>query len=213
MRRRCVQIIWVKWTKAILVLLGTAAMGSLLASAQTDVSASVYGTFNNGTRGNGTIQNTPNSGGGMIGVRHVFNPLVGLEVDFGINPSKQSLSPDTATCGFRCGNQPLNVSATAIAASADYVVSAKFGNLRPFGLVGLGFVFTNTSGTEIGLNSLSRPAYLGGGGTDVDLTPHVGLRVQYRVNVYKAPDVDRGYSPTGAYVYTQEPMVGAFFRF
>ena len=207
------QINWVKWMKAILVLVGTAALGSLLASAQTDVSASVYGTFNNGTRGNGTIQSSPNSGGGMIGVRHVFNPLVGVEVNLAINPSKQSLSPDTTSCGFRCGNQPLDVHATAIEAAANYVVSAKFGNLRPFGLAGVGFVFTNTTGTQIGLNSLSRPAFIGGGGTDVDLTPHVGLRVQYRVSVYKAPDVDRGYSPTGAFLYTQEPMVGAFFRF
>ena len=207
------QIDRVKWMKAILALMGTAAMGSLLASAQTDISANVYGTFNNGTRGNGTIQSSPNSGGGMIGVRHVFSPLVGVEMNFGINPFKQALSPDTATCGFRCGNQPIKVNATAIAASANYVVSGKFGNLRPFGLVGLGFVFTNTTGTQIGLNSLSRPAFIGGGGTDVDLTPRVGLRVQYRVSVFKAPDVDRGYSPTGGYIYTQEPMVGAFFRF
>lgn len=170
-------------------------------------------TFNNGTRGNGTIQSSSNSGGGMIGVRHIFSPLVGVEVNFAINPSKQMLSTDTATCGFRCGNQPLNVSATAIEGAANYVVSGKFGKLRPFALAGLGFVFTNATGAVIGLNSLSRPAFIGGGGTDLDLTSRFGLRVQYRVSVYKAPDVDRGYSPTGGYVYTQEPMVGAFFRF
>jgi opacity protein-like surface antigen len=199
--------------KAVFVLIGTVMLGGLMASAQTDISASVYGTLNNSTSGNGTIQSSPDSGGGMIGVRHIFNPLVGLEFNFSLNPSKQSLAPDTSSCGFRCSNQPITVTATASEFTANYVVSAKFGNLRPFALAGLGFVFTDSTGTEIGLNSLSRPVWVGGGGADWNLAPRVGLRVQYRVSVYKAPDVDRGYSPTGDYVYAQQPMIGAFFRF
>jgi opacity protein-like surface antigen len=188
-------------------------VGSILASAQTDVSASVYGTINNGTQGNGTIQSSTDSGGGMLGVRHIFNPFVGLEADFGINPSNQALSPNPSSCGFRCGNQPISLSATAIQFDVNYVVSGKFGILRPFALAGIGFIFTDTTSPDIGLNSLSRPVYVGGGGADVSLTQRLGLRVQYRVNTYKAPDVDRGYSPTGSYVYSQQPMVGAFFRF
>jgi opacity protein-like surface antigen len=203
----------INWMKAVFVLIGTVMLGSLMASAQTDISASVYGTFNNSTTGNGTIQSSPNSGGGMIGVRHIFNPLVGVEFNFSLNPSKQSLAPDTSSCGFRCSNQPITASGTASEFTGNYVVSAKFANLRPFGFAGLGFVFTNPTGTEIGLNSLSRPVWVGGGGADLNLAARIGLRVQYRINVYKAPDVDRGYSPTGAYVYTQEPMIGAFFRF
>jgi opacity protein-like surface antigen len=201
------------WKQAAFLLIGMVALAGTTAQAQTDISASVFGTFNNTTTGNGTIQSSPESGGGMIGARHIFNPLVGFELNFGISGSKQSLAPEASSCGFRCSNQPITVSGTASEFTADYVVSAKFGGLRPFALAGLGFVFTNPTGTTIGLNSLSRPAWVGGGGADWNFAPRVGLRLQYRALFYKAPDVDRGYSPTGVYLRSQEPMIGAFFRF
>jgi opacity protein-like surface antigen len=199
--------------QAAFLLIAIVALAAIAADAQTDVSVSALGTFNGGTSGNGTVQSSPNSGGGMVGLRHVFNPLVGLEFNFAVEGSKQSLAPEAESCGFRCSNPPITVSGTGLEFTANYVVSAKYRNLRPFAEAGLGFLFTNPTGSIIGLNSLSRPVWVGGGGADWDFASRLGLRLQYRVSFYKAPDVYLGYSPTGAYALTQEPIIGVFYRF
>jgi opacity protein-like surface antigen len=199
--------------QAAFLLFVMAALAGTTAHAQTDVSVSALGEFNNSTSGNGTVQSSPNSGGGMVGVRHVFNPLVGLEFNFAVEGSKQSLAPEAGSCGFRCNNPPITVNGTGIEFTANYVVSGRFRNLRPFAEAGLGFRFTNPTGSIIGLNSLSRPVWVGAGGADWNFTSRLGVRLQYRVDFYKAPDVYLGYSPTGAFAVTQEPMIGVFYRF
>jgi len=45
------------------------------------------------------------------------------------------------------------------------------------------------------------------------LIPHLGLRFQYRGNLYKAPDLSRLYASTNAFTHTAESMIGAYFRF
>jgi opacity protein-like surface antigen len=200
------------WKQAAFLLIGTVAL-TAAASAQTDLSFSGLGTMSSSTTGNGTKQGSPDEGGGMVGLRHVFSPLLGFEGNLAVNGSNQSLAPVAGACGTRCNNQPASIHATGIEFTVDYVASANFGKLRPFALVGLGFVYTTPGGSQIGLNSLSRGVYVGGGGADWSVAPHVGLRVQYRANFFKAPDVYRGFSPTGAFVNMQEPMAGVFFRF
>ena len=190
----------------MIVLTGTGA------HAQTDISASVFGAFNNSTSGNGSAQSSANSGGGMIGLRHIIKPLLGFEANFAVSGASQSLAPIQGSCGDRCENPPLHVSADALEFTVNYVASAKVGRLEPFGTAGLGFTFFDASGSVPGLNSLSRPTWVGGGGADWNLTSRVGLRLQYRVNFYKAPDVALGYAQTGAFVHAQEPLVGIFFR-
>lgn len=200
------------WKQAVFLMIGTITLTGAGAHAQTDISASVFGALNNSSSGNGATQSSANSGGGMIGLRHIFKPLLGVEANFAVSGAGQSLAPVQGSCGDRCQNPPLHVSTDALEFSVNYVASAKLGRLEPFGTAGLGFTFFNASGSEPGLNSLSRPTWVGGGGTDLNLTSRVGLRLQYRVNFYKAPDVALGYAQTGAFVHTQEPMVGIFFR-
>lgn len=43
--------------------------------------------------------------------------------------------------------------------------------------------------------------------------PLIGLRFQYRVNLYRAPNLTRLYTSVGAFTHTAEPMIGAYFRF
>jgi hypothetical protein len=45
------------------------------------------------------------------------------------------------------------------------------------------------------------------------LIPHIGLRFQYRGNLYKTPDVSRLYTSTNAFTHTAEPVLGAYFSF
>jgi len=52
-----------------------------------------------------------------------------------------------------------------------------------------------------------------GAGLDWGVLPHLGLRFQYRGNLYKAPDLTKLYTSTNRFTHTAQPMIGAYFRF
>lgn len=195
----------------VIAIAMAAASGSC--QAQTDLGASFYRTFTQSSTGNGTMQAPSNAFGGMVELRHISSPFIGYEISYGYNRANQSLSPDTANCGYFCANPPYAVTATASDISLNWVPSPKFGNLRPFGLVGVGFFITAPTSSLYDLNTIVRLAFLVGGGVDWDVASHLGLRVQFRDNFYKAPDVAGIYPPTGAFTQSAEPMAGAYYRF
>jgi hypothetical protein len=51
-----------------------------------------------------------------------------------------------------------------------------------------------------------------GGGLDWGLLPHLGLRFQYRGNVYSAPALTTVFTSSGAFVHTAEPVVGIYLK-
>jgi len=108
---------------------------------------------------------------------------------------------------------PQPVSANAHEFTGDWVVSVKVANLRPFALAGLGVLLNEPSGTQADTTSSTKAVYVYGAGLDWGLIPHLGLRLQYRGNLYKAPDLTRLYTSTNAFTHTAEPMIGAYFRF
>ena len=57
-----------------------------------------------------------------------------------------------------------------------------------------------------------KPIYVYGAGLDWGLIPHIGLRFQYRGNLYSAPNVTKLFSSTDTFTHTAEPMVGIYFR-
>ena len=65
----------------------------------------------------------------------------------------------------------------------------------------------NANNTEV------KPVFVYGAGLDWALVPHLGLRFQYRGNLYEAPDLTKIYTSTSAFTHTAEPMIGAFVRF
>ena len=66
----------------------------------------------------------------------------------------------------------------------------------------------------IGANaSVTKPVFVYGAGLDWGLVPHLGLRFQYRGNLYKAPDLTTVYTSTGAFMHSSEPTLGVYFRF
>jgi opacity protein-like surface antigen len=69
-----------------------------------------------------------------------------------------------------------------------------------------------TSG-QVGSTSDTKAVYLYGAGLDWGVFPHIGLRFQYRGNLYKAPDLTALFTSTNAFTHTSEPMIGAYFRF
>ncbi len=181
--------------------------------SQTDIGASFYEALTSATSGNGTQQTPSNAPGGMIELRHIANPLVGYEMTFSFNPADQAYVPKAGACGLACANPPTKISGNAAEVAIDYVASYKVGNLRPFVVGGIGFFIAIPGATPFGNNTSIRPAYVYGGGVDYSFSSHLGIRAQFRGNMYKAPQTSAIYPATGVFTQSLEPMGGLFYRF
>lgn len=209
MRRTCMRSLLLSAGLAIFIAMPAA-------NAQTDVALSLYGAFGGTTNGNGTIQSPANSAGGIIELRHISNPIVGYEATYSYNRDNQTYRPaiGVASCpaGVTCG-QPVSVSANGHEISGDWIASVHVAMLRPFALAGVGVLFNQPSGSQTNTNSETKPTFIYGAGIDWAALPHIGLRFQYRGNLYKAPDLTTLYTSTNAFTHTAEPMIGAYLRF
>lgn len=182
------------------------------AHAQTDIALSLYGAFNGTTNGNGTIQSPSNSAGGIIELRHISNPIVGYEGTYSYNRANQTYRSNCA--GVTCTSiAPVTVSANAHELTGDWIASVHIAMLRPFALAGVGLLFNQPSGSQTNTNSETKPTFVYGAGLDWAVFPHIGLRFQYRGNLYKAPDLTKLYTSTNAFTHTAEPTIGAYLRF
>jgi opacity protein-like surface antigen len=199
------------------------------------------GITNNNTTAYGVTQSSSDAAGGLLEVRHIAKPWFGYEGTYSINRANQSYSSSTyAVCGVcNITTSWTPVSANMHEVTGAWVASLKFRNLRPFALAGGGILFdvpssgqattstlitgcgTGNPGCVVGTvttsstptNSATKPVFVYGAGVDWKLLPHVGLRLQYRGNLYKAPNLTALYTSTGALLHTAEPMIGAYFRF
>ncbi len=59
----------------------------------------------------------------------------------------------------------------------------------------------------------TKAVFVYGAGLDWPLIPHIGLRFQYRGNVYKAANLTSAFQSTDSFTHSAEPMAGAYFRF
>jgi len=193
-----------------LFLFAIVACGGLAASAQTSVGLSLYGAFSGATSGNGVQQSPSNSAGGLFELRHISNPIVGWEATYSYNRANQTYTV-CGTVNPLCQKQ--SISADAHEVTADWTPSVHISNLRPFGVLGVGLLLNEPAGGQSNTTSSDQAVYVYGAGLDWGLLPHLGLRFQYRGNLYKAPDVTRLYTSTDAFTHTAEPMIGAYFSF
>ena len=207
---------------AAILAVAFGALGIVSAGAQakevkslskTDVALSIYGTWSEKTTGDNVMQSPSNAAGGIFEVRHISNPIVGFEGTYSFNRANQVYSP-TVTCGLPCGPiTPATVSADAHEVTGDWIASLKITNLRPFALAGAGILFNQPASGQANSTSSNKPVFVYGAGLDWGLLPHIGLRLQYRGNLYKAPDLTTHYTSSGAFTHTSEPMIGAYLQF
>jgi opacity protein-like surface antigen len=199
--------------QAFLFLIGLCMLGaSASAWAQTDVALSLYGAFSGRTNGNGTIESPANSAGGIIELRHISNPLVGYEATYSYNRGNETYKPDCS--GTTCtAITTQSVKAAAHEVTADWLVSVHAANLRPFALGGVGVLFNQPDSNQSGTSSSTKGLFVYGAGLDWGVLPHLGLRFQYRGNLYKAPNLTKLYTSTDRFTHTAQPMIGAYFRF
>jgi opacity protein-like surface antigen len=194
-----------------------AQAGEISGLAKTDVSLSVYGAFSGTTTGDGVQQSPSNSAGGIVEVRRISNPIVGFEGTYSFNRANQVYSPQffalpCPTGVASCSPTPATVSADAHEVTGDWIASLKIANLRPFALAGGGILFNQPSSGQTDTTSSTKPVFVYGAGLDWGFLPHIGLRLQYRGNLYKAPDLTTLYGSTGAFTHTAEPMIGIYLR-
>lgn len=185
-----------------------------VASAQTSVALSAYGAFSGTTNANGYTESPANSAGGIVELRHIANPVLGFEGTYSFNRANQVYDP-SITCGIPCGNiSATTVKADAHEVTADWVPSIGIAKVRPFGVLGVGALFNvpQSGQTSLSTQTSTRAVYVYGAGLDWGLVPHFGLRLQYRGNLYKAPDVTSLFTSADKFTHTAEPMIGLYFR-
>lgn len=208
------------------------ALAAGTAQAQTDVGLSLYGAFNQSTSGNNTRQSPANQAGGLLEVRRIRNPLVGYEVTYAYNRDNQGYTNINRVCpGSSCTLSWDAISANAHEVTADWIVSLKVPVVRPFVLAGGGVLVNVPSGgtttiqtcstvnntcqqtsVDAATSTSTKGVFVYGGGVDWTVVPHIGLRFQYRGNLYKAPDLANAFRSTDAFTHTAQPMIGVFFR-
>jgi opacity protein-like surface antigen len=209
--------------------------------AQTDVSASVYGAFSSSTTANDTLESPSNQAGAQFALRHIWNPLAGVEATYSYNRANQaytsSFTPPCQVGGIGlCGPTTTTaaIPANAHETTGDWVASLKLANLRPFALAGGGVLLNvpatgtvtatqvscaindplcSETTTTITTATQTKAVFVYGAGLDWTALPHLGLRFQYRGNLYKAPDLATVFASTNTFTHNSEPMLGAFFRF
>lgn len=211
------------------------AVASLYASAQTSIALSGYGAFSGTTTANGTQQSPANQAGGIFELRHISNPIFGFEGTYSFNRANQTYTSHPGGCpAFGCSISTETVRSNAHEVTADWTPSVHIANFRPFGVLGVGLlldvpdnsqatVVTTvpnnppcptsgcTSTTTSSTKTSYKPVYVYGAGLDWGLIPHFGLRLQYRGNLYSAPNVTNLFSSTNTFTHTAEPMVGIYF--
>lgn len=210
------------------------ALASLPASAQTSIALSGYGAFGGTTTANGTQQSPANQAGGLFELRHISNPIFGFEGTYSFNRANETYTTEPTGCpAFGCSISTETVRSNAHEVTADWTPSVHIANFRPFGVLGVGLLLdvpsesqatvittnpnpgqsppnTTTSSTSSTKTSY-KPVYVYGAGLDWGLLPHLGLRLQYRGNLYSAPNVTNLFSSTNKFTHTAEPMIGIYF--
>lgn len=198
---------------------------SALVAQKTDVNVNLYGAFPSSASGPRTIftagpppvyfpprsQTADPSLGFRIGVRHIFSPIFGLEMNLGYNRAVQHFKGSPLQTG--------PVYSHAKPFTIDYVATLpkSFFGVKPFVLAGAGFVSYNISSTSsIPARPEKLPAFEYGIGADYHpamFPPFMVMRFQYRGLVEHAPDYLLTYLSTSNYINVAEPQVGLAFKF
>jgi opacity protein-like surface antigen len=181
--------------------------------AQITLGGSFYQAMNSPSAGMGTLQTPANSPGFLFELRYIASPLMGFEFSYGYNPADQLLTPNPGDCRYTCAYAPLELHAKASTIGLNWIFSKKFGALRPFAIAGLGFFVDSTNQSVYVVNTVPRVAVITGGGVDWSVLPKVGIRAQYRDNIYSAPNLSALYPATGKMTYTATPAVGVYYVF
>lgn len=193
--------------------------------SQTDIALSLYGAFTNSTTpGNSDFfrVNPAASAGGLLEFRHISNPLFGWEATYSFRRANEvydELVYVPAVCApSGCPVIPYPtyaVSANAQEFTADWVPSAKIASLRPFAILGTGILMTQPVSGQPGTAGTTQPAFVYGAGLDWGFARHLGVRIQFRGNLYRPPGIapPNNTNHNIGFMHTAEPAIGLYYKF
>jgi hypothetical protein len=187
--------------------------------SRIDVGVLGVGVFNKNSNGLATVNgkpNTPvnlnpsNTAGAVVTLRYTASPWVGFEFNYGYARYNDLFTP--------FGAEPNGgVQQNASEYTFGYVVHAKkqYFGFTPFASGGAGTtVFRPTPGGGLALPEQARATYYASVGAETTvLSPHFGIRAQYRQVFFKAPDFLTNYLTIQQHTTTYEPGFGFFLRF
>jgi hypothetical protein len=187
--------------------------------SRIDLGVLGVGVFNKNSNGFATVNgrantavnlNPSNTAGAVVTLRYTVSPFVVFEFNYGYARYTDLFTP--------FGSQPNGgVQQNASEYTFGYVVHAKkqYFGLTPFASGGAGTtVFRPTPGGGLALPEQARATYYVSVGAETTvLSPHFGVRAQYRQVFFKAPDFETNYLTIQQHTTTYEPGFGFFLRF
>lgn len=184
---------------------------SLAQDSRSQVSASVTGDFSKESDGQGVTQTPSQSAGFLASYRYALNSKSAAELNYGYTRNDQNYF-------FTNPLGASNIQSNVHEVTGAYVFTPlKSARLSPFVLAGGGaliFSPTNTfSNSLFAAETQARGAFLYGAGVDYRLFGGVGVRLQYRGLIYKAPDFNIPGFSTGSWGHMAEPTAGLVFNF
>lgn len=188
-----------------------------------DIGVNFLGALNGSlTTGNPAQPIPTNTVGGMIEFRFLIHSLVGFEGSYSYRQPNQA----ALVCPFLPAGSPPEpcpqVSAPPSSTlvqqiTGDWIFSKQTPRFTYFALAGLGGIFT--SALTGGNGTTDNLAYEYGGGVDWKLKPRLGVRLQYRGDINKVPDISSlsainavPYTSGNGWMHTAEPMIGVYYR-
>jgi hypothetical protein len=186
--------------------------------SRIDLGVSGVGVFNQATSGTAIVNGKPtevnlspgNTAGALVTLRYIAKPLFGLEFNYGYARYVDTFTPFGAQAST-------GVQQNASEYTFGYVAHTRkqYFGVTPFASAGAGtIVFRPTPGGGEALPEQARAAYYFAIGAETTvLSPHFGIRGQYRQVFFKAPDFETNYLTIQQRTTTFEPGFGFFLRF
>jgi len=186
--------------------------------SRIDFSVVASGVFNKASSGTAIVNGAPtqvnlspgNTAGALVTLRYIASPFIGFEVNYGYARYNQNFTP--------FGSQPTTgVQQNASEYTLGYVAHTRkqYFGVSPFASAGLGTtVFRPTPGGGEALPNQARASYYYSLGAETTvLSPHFGIRGQFRQTFFLAPDFETNYLTIKQHTTTYEPGFGFFLRF
>ncbi len=184
-----------------------------------DLGVSGFGEFTNSVTGTNylgiTLTQKPSTTlGALVNIRYTKSPLLGVEFNYSYARYSQKF---TTVVGGTTQDYALNGGAQTNA--SEYTIGYLAHTPRVFGLqtfvaAGAGSTaFRATPGGGQNLPTQARMTYYYTAGAEDSITPHFGIRAQFRQAFFLAPDFGQNYLTIKQRQITTEPAVGFYLHF
>jgi hypothetical protein len=185
--------------------------------SRIDLAVNGIGVFTKDVKGTNYLgtsftQHTGSTLGALITIRYTKSPYLGGEFNYTYSRYTQTFRLPDGTDYAIIGGVQNNVSEYSL----GYVIhpSHQLLGASPFLAVGAGSTaFRPTKGGGQSLNSQARATYYYAAGLEKELSPHFGVRAQFRQAFFKAPDFGQNYLTIQKHTWTIEPGFGFVIHF